>query len=374
MASMSVSSVDARARRLAGVGSGANARARVLPRGRRLTGSGRPCRFLAGLLVVTMMNQRCTVAVVQAAPVAFDRERTLDKLHALAGDAARQGAELVLFPEAFVSAYPRGLDFGAVVGSRTDEGREDFRRYWESSVDVPGPAVDRLARTARAHGIYLVVGVVERDGGTLYCTVLFFAADGAYLGKHRKIMPTGSERLVWGFGDGSTFPFYDTPLGKVGAVICWENYLPLMRATMYAKGVEIYCAPTADGRDSWTASMRHIAVEGRCFVLSCNQFNRRRDFPANYRTPYGDEPETVISRGGSCIVDPFGSFLAGPDFESEAILVAEVDRAQITRGKYDLDVVGHYARPDIFQLHVDERPKRAVSAETGNPEPQEAVR
>jgi nitrilase len=311
------------------------------------------------------MDHRVRVAVVQAAPVAFDRERTIEKVHALAGDAARQGAQLVLFPEAFVSAYPRGLDFGAVVGSRTEEGREDFRRYWESSVDVPGPAVDRLARAARSHAVHLVVGVVERDGGTLYCTVLFFAPDGAYLGKHRKIMPTGSERLVWGFGDGSTFPVYDTPLGRIGAVICWENYLPLMRAAMYAKGVEIYCAPTADGRDSWTASMRHIAVEGRCFVLSCNQFNRRRDFPSNYRTPYGDDPDTVISRGGSCIVDPFGSFLAGPNFESEAILLAEIDRAQIARGKYDLDVVGHYARPDIFQLHVDERPKRPVTTETG---------
>src|SRR3954463_14881582 len=147
-----------------------------------------------------------TVAVVQAAPVAFDRERTLAKLHALAGDAAHQGARVVLFPEAFVSAYPRGLDFGAVVGSRTDEGREDFRRYWDSSVDIPGPAVDRLARAARSHAVYLVVGVVERDGGTLYCTVLFFAPDGAYLGKHRKIMPTASERLGGGVGDGSVPP------------------------------------------------------------------------------------------------------------------------------------------------------------------------
>ncbi len=303
-----------------------------------------------------------TVAVVQAAPVVFDRERTLDKLEALAGDAARRGARLVLFPEAFVSAYPRGLDFGAVVGSRTDDGREDFRRYWESSVDVPGPAVDRLAGIARAYAIHLVVGVVERDGGTLYCTVLFFAPDGAYLGKHRKVMPTGSERLVWGFGDGSTLPVFDTEVGRVGAVICWENYLPLMRATMYAKGIEIYCAPTADGRDSWTASMRHIAVEGRCFVLSCNQFNRRRDFPARYPTSYGDQPDTVISRGGSCIVDPFGNFLAGPDFEGETILTAEIDRREIIRGKYDLDVVGHYARPDIFQLKVDETEKAVLAA------------
>jgi nitrilase len=301
------------------------------------------------------------VAVVQAAPVAFDRERTLEKVSTLTGEAARIGAKLVLFPEAFVSAYPRGLDFGAVVGSRTEEGREDFRRYWESSVEVPGPAVDRLGETARKNGVYLVMGVVERDRGTLYCCVLFFAPDGSFLGKHRKIMPTGAERLVWGFGDGSTMPVFETPLGRIGAVICWENYLPLMRAAMYAKGIEIYCAPTADMRDSWIASMRHIAVEGRCFVLSCNQFNRRRDFPADYHAFSGLAPDTVVSRGGSCIVDPFGNFLAGPNFEGEAILTAEIDRAQIVRGKYDLDVVGHYARPDIFQLRVDERAKEPVT-------------
>ncbi|HET8925800.1 MAG TPA: nitrilase-related carbon-nitrogen hydrolase [Candidatus Acidoferrum sp.] len=305
--------------------------------------------------------RRFKVAVVQAASVAFDRQRTLEKVHRLTGEAAAKGAKLVLFPEAFVSAYPRGLDFGAVVGSRTEQGREDFRRYWDSSVEIPGPGVDSLAASARENHIYLVVGVIERDGGTLYCTVLFFGPDGSFLGKHRKVMPTASERLVWGFGDGSTMPVFDTRLGKVGAVICWENYLPLLRASMYAKGIEIYCAPTADARDSWVASMRHIAVEGRCFVLACNQFNRRRDFPPDYHSIYGDDPDVIVTRGGSCIVDPFGNFLAGPNTEGETILVAEIDRAQIIRGKYDLDVVGHYARPDIFQLHVDERPKQPVT-------------
>jgi nitrilase len=306
--------------------------------------------------------QRFRVAVVQAASVAFDQERTLEKVQRLAREAAEKGAKLVLFPEAFISAYPRGLDFGAVIGSRTDKGRDDYRRYWESSVEVPGPAVNSLAKAAKDNAIFLVVGVVERDGGTLYCTVLFFGPDGSYLGKHRKVMPTASERLVWGFGNGSTMPVFDTPLGKVGAVICWENYLPLLRAHMYAQGIELYCAPTADARDSWIASVRHIAVEGRCFVLSCNQFNRRRDFPQDYSAAFGDAPDTVVTRGGSCIVDPFGNFLAGPNTEGEAILVAEIDRAQIIRGKFDLDVVGHYARPDIFQLHVDTRPKHAVTA------------
>ncbi|MGD9945743.1 MAG: nitrilase-related carbon-nitrogen hydrolase [Burkholderiaceae bacterium] len=313
-----------------------------------------------------------TVAVVQAAPVAFDRERTIAKARDLAADAARRGAQLVLFPEAFVSAYPKGSTFGSVVGTRTMDGRDEYRRYWDSAVDVPGPATEALGRIASDHRIHLVMGVIERDGGTLYCCVLFFAPDGRLLGKHRKLMPTGCERLVWGFGDGSTMPVFDTPHGRVGAVICWENYMPLMRAAMYAKGIEIYCAPTADARDSWVASMRHIAVEGRCFVLSCNQFTRRSDYPADFPCTLGDDPATVISRGGSCIVDPFGEMLAGPDFEGETILTAQIDRSLIARGKFDLDTVGHYARPDVFRLMVDERRKSPVvtlaDAPDGDPE------
>ena len=300
------------------------------------------------------------VAVVQAAPVAFDVARTLQKVRDLTADATRRGARVTLFPEAFVSAYPRGLGFGATVGARTPEGREQFRIYWESAIDVPGPHVDELAAVARANQTHLVIGVVERQGGTLYCTVLFFAPDGRYLGKHRKLMPTASERLVWGFGDGSTMPVFDTEVGRIGAVICWENYMPLLRAAMYGKGIEIYCAPTADGRDTWVATMQHVALEGRCFVLSANQFARRRDYPADYTTPFGDDPETVLSRGGSCIVEPFGQLLAGPDFTGEAILTADIDLREIARARLDFDAVGHYARPDVFRLVVDEAPKKPV--------------
>jgi len=302
-----------------------------------------------------------TVAVVQAASAAFDRKRTLEKVLDLTRDAAGRGAQLVLFPEAFVSGYPRGLNFGAVVGARSEEGREDFKRYFESAVEVPGPAVDILSKAARSHSVYLVVGVIEREGGTLYCCVLFFAPDGRFLGKHRKVMPTASERLIWGYGDGSTLPVFDTPFGRLGAVICWENYMPLLRTYMYSQNIEIYCAPTADHRPTWTATMQHIATEGRCFVLGCNQFNRRRDFPKTYRTAFGDVPDTVISRGGSCIVDPFGKFLAGPNFDEEAILVAQLDRAQLPKAKFDFDAVGHYSRPDIFRLTVDDRPKSPVA-------------
>ncbi len=303
-------------------------------------------------------------AVVQAASVVFDRERTLTKLEDLAADAAAGGAQLAVFPEAFVGGYPRGITFGSVVGDRTAEGRDHFRRYWESAVDVPGPDVDRLARLARATNLHLVVGVVERDGGTLYCTVLFLSPAG-YLGKHRKLMPTGAERLVWGFGDGSTLPVLDTPLGRLGAVICWENYMPLLRTAMYAKGVQLYCAPTADWRETWLPTVRHIAREGRCFVLSCCQFARRRDFPEDVPNALADVEDDVLMSGGSCIVGPLGQVLAGPDHERETILHAELDLAEIPRAKFDFDVVGHYARPDVFRLVVDETPQPAVRWRSG---------
>ena len=299
-------------------------------------------------------------AVVQDAPVVFDSTATLEKVRGLTAEAAGAGAKLVVFPEAFVSAYPKGLDFGARVGMRSPKGRDDFRRYFESAIDVPGPATASLAATAKMHGVYLVIGVIEREIGTLYCTALFFAPDGTLLGKHRKLMPTAMERIIWGWGDGSTMPVYETPLGKLGAVICWENYMPLLRMAMYAKGIELYCAPTADDRDTWLSSMQHVALEGRCFVLTACQHLRRGDCPADYAAVQGDDPQTVILRGGSAIISPLGQVLAGPLFNQSGLVTAEVDLGEIARSKYDFDVVGHYARPDIFRLHVNEKPASSV--------------
>ena len=302
-------------------------------------------------------------AVVQAAPVVFDVEATLAKTERVVAECAAAGADLVVFPEAFVSCYPRGLTFGAAVGSRTPEGRSWFRRYWDSSIDVPGPAVERLAALAGEHRVHLVIGVIERDAGTLYCTALFFSSGGRLLGKHRKLMPTAAERLVWGMGDGSTLPVFDTTIGHLGAVICWENYMPLLRMAMYAKGIQLWCAPTADPRDSWIASMQHIACEGRCFVLSADQFVRRSDYPDDYPIEGDHEPDDVLCRGASVIVSPLGKILAGPAVDGEAILRAELDLGQIAEGKFDFDVVGHYARPDVFRLSVNEHPQPAVVTE-----------
>jgi nitrilase len=300
------------------------------------------------------------VAVVQAGPFPFDLERTLSKARDLIAEAAGKGGKLVVFPEAFVGGYPKGIDFGARVGSRSPEGRAWFRRYFEGAIDVPGPDTEYLAESARSSAVWLVIGVIERDGGTLYCTVLFFSPEGLLVAKHRKLMPTAMERLIWGFGDGSTLPVLATELGRIGAVICWENYMPLLRAAMYAKGVQLYCAPTVDDRETWPSSMRHIAMEGRCFVLSACQFIRREAYPADYDPAQGNHPETVLIRGGSLIVDPLGKLLAGPCYDAECILTADLDLGEVAEGKYDLDTTGHYARPDIFRLEVNQRATAAV--------------
>jgi nitrilase len=311
------------------------------------------------------------VAVVQAAPLLFDREGTVEKTCRLAAEAAGQGAQLILFPEAFIPAYPRGLGFGTVVGSRKHTGRLTWQRYWANAVEVPGPATETLGQAARQAGAYLAVGVIERDAafsrGTLYCTLLYFGPDGRLLGTHRKLKPTAAERLVWGEGDGSTLTVLDTGLGKIGGLICWENYMPLARMAMYAKGVEIYLAPTADARDSWQATLRHIACEGRCFVLGCNQFVTKAMYPADLPglEDLAQQPE-VMCRGGSAVISPLGDVLAGPLYDQEGILYADLDLAEVARGKLDLDVVGHYARPDVFQLVVNERPALPCQNEKGS--------
>lgn len=304
------------------------------------------------------------VAVVQAGTCLFDTPKTLERMKAHCDVAGRQGAELVVFPEAYIGGYPKGLDFGARLGSRSQTGRDDYLRYWKSAISVPGEETRIIGQFAKSNSCYLVTGVIEREGASLYCSALFFGPDGSLVANHRKLVPTGSERLIWAQGDGSGLHVLETPLGKLGAAICWENYMPMLRQAMYAKGVNIWCAPTVDERDIWQSTVRHIAYEGRTFVLSACQFLTRADAPAEFDTAYGDDPAAVLIRGGSVIVDPFGEVLAGPVYGQEAVLVAEIDIDQAIRGKYDLDVAGHYARPDVFQLRVDQtrRPTVAVVA------------
>ncbi len=294
-----------------------------------------------------------SVAVVQAASIPFDSAATVAKAEGLIAECAAGGAELAVFPEAFVGCYPKGTAFGAVVGRRSGPGRDLYQRYFDAAVQLDGPDVECLISASAAHGIFVVVGVIERFGSTLYCTALMIDPVAGLVGIHRKLMPTGTERLIWGFGDGSTIGTAQSSVGRVGTVICWENYMPALRQAMYAQGVELYCAPTADDRPTWMSTMTHIALEGRVFVLTACQAIRAGAFPHWYQQEIGADPNSYLMRGGSAIIAPDGSVLAGPVFEDEAILYAKVDLAEIARGHLDMDAVGHYSRPDIFELRVD---------------------
>ena len=308
-----------------------------------------------------MVQSKLTAAVAQAATVLFDTPATIERALGLMADAAQRGVQLLVFPEAFIGGYPKGADFHIYLGGRTPQGRGEFRQYYEAAVTVDGPEIAQLAKAAARHRMYVVTGIIERDGGTLYCTAVYIGPDGRVLGKHRKLMPTALERLVWGFGDGSTLQAVDTPYGKLGAVICWENYMPALRMAMYQQRIALYCAPTADDRDSWASTMQHIALEGRCFVLSACQHLRRSQFPADMNNRLPEAPETVLMRGGSMIIDPMGKVLAGPVFNEDALLTAELDMSVIPMAQMDFDAVGHYARPDVFSLHVNTSAQRAVT-------------
>ena len=305
-----------------------------------------------------------TVAAVQASPVFMDAAGCIDKCEALVAEAVANGAQIVVLPEAFVPTFP-------VWVWRTNAlfYNEWFSMLQDQAVVVPGPRADALADIARAHDCWLGVGVNERDahGATLYNTLLYFSPRGELMGRHRKLMPSGGERLVWGMGDGSTLDVVDTPAGRMGGLICWENYMPLARQAMYAKGVDLWLAPTYDGSDSWVASMRHIAKEGRCYVMGVAPFIRAGDVPADF--PRRDElvrgEDDIFCHGHTVICDPRGSVLAGPAIDVEQILYAEVDPVHARSQRQDFDVAGHYGRPDVFRLLVNEAPGHAAEFHGG---------
>jgi len=292
------------------------------------------------------------VAVVQAQPFLFDTGKTMEKMWDLVESMKTESPGLVLFPEAFLPGYPRGLSFGAVVGSRSAEGRQQFARYYEQSIEENDPTFRELQKMARSLKADFIVGVAEKErkSGTLYCSLLYFGPEGQYLGKHRKLKPTGSERVIWGEGDGSTMPVFDSGVGVYGGLICWENYMPLARMAMYQQGVQIYLAPTADCRESWQTTLKHIALEGRCYVLGCNQLISVDAYPEDLQPLVRDMP---MCGGGSVIIAPDGRVIAGPLYNEEGILYAVIDLEEVVRGKYELDVAGHYNRPDVFSFKLN---------------------
>ncbi|PSS10860.1 hypothetical protein M430DRAFT_69306 [Amorphotheca resinae ATCC 22711] len=311
--------------------------------------------------------QSVKVAAVQASPVSFDLHGSLQKVAQFTAEAASQGAELVAFPEAFLSAYPWRYAFDATIGTREPRGRQWYAKYYESSLAVPSPEFDTLCGIARENKVILSIGIIEKDGGTLYCCALLIGKDGALLSKHRKLIPTAAERLVWGRGSGDGLEVVDTEYGKVGGLICWENYMPAARLALYQRGVQIYIAPNADDLPAWVASMQHIAKEGRCFVISVNQFCKVSDFPADYppftpghhdRNPEGLPwaKDDILNHGRSCIVGPLGEFIVEPLVDKEGILYATLNLTELAESRMDFDPVGSYSRPDIFQLSVNTKP------------------
>ena len=303
------------------------------------------------------MERAVKAACVQAEPVVLDRDATLDKLERLTAEAAGAGAELVVFPEAFIPVYPSSTWAKHFAGWADERSKAAFARIAEQAVAVPGPAADRLGVTAKAHGVWLVTGVTEIDPerpGTLYNTLLYHGPDGSLALKHRKLVPTNHERLVWGPGDGSGLRAIQTDVGRLGGLICWENYMPLARFALYESGVEIYGASTADDGDAWQSTLIHIAREARAFVVSPSHFQRASAYPADFPLRDALEGLDILGRGGSAILGPDGAYLAGPLYDEEGILYAELEPARLFEERQRFDPAGHYHRPDVLRLKVKE--------------------
>ena len=288
---------------------------------------------------------------MQAEPVLFDRAATIEKMSALAGEAAAGGARLALFPEAFIPAYPSSRWVRHLAGGEGDA-RPVYARLARESITIPGPDADRVGEAARTHGIWLAVGANELERGTIYNSLLIYSPAGELVLHHRKLMPTNHERLVWGLGDGKGLNAVSTEFGAVGGLICWENLMPLARFALYESGVEVYLAPTADDSEDWHESLRHIARESRAFVLSCCVFQRASSFPDNVPLAEGDE---LVGRGGSAILAPDGSYLAAPLWDDEGILYANLNPQQLYEARQRFDPAGHYHRPDVLRLQISSR-------------------
>lgn len=299
------------------------------------------------------LQKTCKLALVQAAPVMFDKAACVDKAVGLIGECAAKGAEMIVFPELFIPGYPFAMTFGFSVGRRKEDGRKDWSQYYENSILVPGPETEKLGEAARKAHAWLSIGVSERDplSATLYNSNILFNPNGELCFCHRKLKPTGSERVVWGDANKSYFPVADTPWGPVGSLICWESYMPLARVALYEKGVTLYISPNTNDNEEWQATARHIAIEGHCYMINCDMYFTREMYPDIARPEdLADLPE-IACRGGSGIIDPYGHYVAGPVWDKEAILFAELEMDKVYASRMEFDACGHYSRPDV--LHFD---------------------
>ena len=302
------------------------------------------------------LQKQLRSAIVQAAPILFNKKATLEKVVRQIQEASANGAELIVFPESLVPCYPYGLTFGFTIGSRKEEGRKDWKVYYDNAVLIPDDTVS-LAAAAKKARAWVSIGVTERDpvNCSLYCTNLVFSPEGKLASVHRKIKPTGSERYIWADSHvpETYFPVVDTPWGRMGSLICWENYMPLARVALYQKGISLYLAPNTNDNPEWQDTIRHIAIEGHCYVFNVDQYFTRDMYPADLLEQ--DEIgrlDDIVCRGGSCIIDPYGHCVTEPVWDREAIVYADLDMDKVPMSRMEFDATGHYTRPDILELKV----------------------
>lgn len=299
----------------------------------------------------------CKLALVQATPVMFDKDKCVEKIIALIGEAAAKGAELIVFPELFIPGYPYGMTYGFTVGSRSRAGREDWKTYYDNSILADGAEMQSIVDCAKEHSVYVSVGYSERDAvtATLYNSNIMIAPDGQTM-NHRKLKPTGSERVIWGDADKDFFPVMETPWGPMGNLICWESYMPLARVALYQKGVALYISPNTNDNEEWQNTIRHIAIEGHCFFINADMYFTKDMYP---KTASGDEEiaklNDIVCRGGSCVIDPYGHAVSETVWDKEEIIYADLDMQKVPASRMEHDVCGHYARPDVLKLSVEDK-------------------
>ncbi|MBP3605424.1 MAG: carbon-nitrogen hydrolase family protein [Clostridia bacterium] len=303
------------------------------------------------------LKKQCSIAVVQATPVMFDKDKCLEKVLKFIEECAKNGAELIVFPELFIPGYPLGMTYGFTVGARGEDGRKDFKTYYDNSVLANGKEMEAVAAAAKAHGVYVSLGYSERDAvtGTLYNSNMMISPEGTCM-NHRKLKPTGAERVVWGDGQKDYFPVMETPWGPMGNLICWESYMPLARVALYQKGITIYISPNTNDNEEWQNTIRHIAIEGHVFFVNCDMYFKRSDYPetASAAAQIAALPE-IACRGGSSVIDPFGHAVTETLWDREGVLYATLDMERAYTSRMEMDCVGHYARPDVLKLEVTEK-------------------
>ncbi|MCI6152109.1 MAG: carbon-nitrogen hydrolase family protein [Fusobacterium perfoetens] len=304
------------------------------------------------------LKEKCKIAVVQGTPILFNKEKCVEKIINSIEESSKKETEFIVFPELFIPGYPYGMTFGFTVGSRQEFGRKDWKRYYDNSIIIPGPETDKIAETAKKFNMYVSVGVSERDleTATLYNSNIIFSPKGEILSVHRKLKPTGSERVVWGDANKNYFPVCDTPWGNVGNLICWESYMPLARVALYEKGITIYISPNTNDNEEWQHTIKHIAIEGHCYFINSNMFFKRDDYPKDLLSKEEiDKLNDIVCRGGSCIVDPYGHYETEPVWDKEEIIYAELDMEKVPMSRMEFDSCGHYSRPDVLQLKIDDK-------------------